>query len=183
MPSFLFVKRPMTLKPPLVIWITGLPAAGKTTIGESLTKALKNHQLRVEHLDGDRLRKLFPDTGFSRKSRNSHIHRVGYLAGMLEKNGVTVIASFISPYRDARAFVRSQCKSFLEVYLSTPLDECEKRDPKGLYKKARSGQIENFTGISDPYEPPENPDIKIDTSNQNVEETVQIILKHLSLPD
>jgi len=169
------------LKPPYVIWITGLSAAGKTTIGESLTDALKKHNQRVEHLDGDRLRKLFPDTGFSKEDRNNHIHRIGYLAGMLEKNGVTVVASFISPYRKARAFVRSQCIQFVEVYLSTPLDECEKRDPKGLYKKARSGEIQNFTGISDPYEPPESPEIKIDTSNQDVDKTINLILNHLNL--
>jgi len=173
--------QPNVLKPPFVIWITGLPAAGKTTIGESLTEALKNQKLRVEHLDGDRLRKLFPDTGYTKEDRNSHIHRVGYLAGMLEKNGVIVIASFISPYKDARAFVRSQCKQFIEVYLSTPLKECEKRDPKGLYKKARSGEIKNFTGIDDPYEAPENPEIEIDSSNQSPDKSLEIILQFMKL--
>ncbi len=171
------------MKPPYVIWITGLPAAGKTTIGEALTEVLKKDGQRVEHLDGDRLRNLFPDTGFSKEDRNSHIHRVGYLASMLEKNGVTVVASFISPYRDARTFVRNQCQQFIEVYLCTPLDECEKRDPKGLYEKARNGEIENFTGINDPYEPPENPEIEIDTSNQPVEKPISTILKYLQLSE
>ena len=167
------------MNPPYVIWITGLPAAGKTTIGEALTAALKEKGQRVEHLDGNHLRKVFPATGFSKEERNSHICRVGYLAGLLEKNGITVIASFISPYREARDFVRSQCKQFIEVYLCTPLDVCEKRDPRGLYKKARKGEIKQFTGIDDPYEVPENPEIKIDTSSQSVEETIRILLAYL----
>ncbi len=171
------------MKPPYVIWITGLPAAGKTTIGEALTATLKEKGQRVEHLDGDLLRNLFPGTGFSKQDRDNHIHRVGYLAGMLERNGVTVVASFISPYRDARAFVRKQCKQFIEVYLSTPLEECEKRDPKGLYKKARKGEITQFTGIDDPYEPPENPEIEIDTSKRPPGETIRIILELLHLPE
>ncbi|HEC41695.1 MAG TPA: adenylyl-sulfate kinase [Bacteroides sp.] len=168
------------MKPPYVIWITGLPAAGKTTIGEALAKTLKEQGQRVEHLDGDRLRNLFPGTGFSKDERNSHIHRVGYLAGMLEKNGVTVVASFISPYRESREFVRNQCNQFIEVYLSTPLEECEKRDPKGLYKKARKGEIKQFTGIDDPYEPPENPEITIDTSNRSIKETLELLMDFLS---
>ena len=167
------------MNPPCVIWITGLPAAGKTTIGKALAEALREQGQRVEHLDGDRLRELFPGTGFSKKDRNSHIHRVGYLAGMLEKNGVTVVASFISPYLKAREFVRGQCSQFIEVYLSTPLEECERRDPKELYKKARKGEITQFTGIDDPYEAPENPEIKIDTSDKTIEETLEIILKFL----
>jgi len=171
------------MKPPYVIWITGLSAAGKTTVGDALVNSLKEAGVNVEQLDGDRLRKLFPKTGFSKKDRDSHIHRVGYLAGLLERNGVTVVASLISPYKEARTFVRSQCKQFIEVYLSTPLEECEKRDPKGLYKKARKGEITQFTGIDDPYEAPENPEIEIDTSKQSPEETLKIILRYLSLPE
>ena len=127
------------MNPPYVIWITGLPAAGKTTIGDALTITLKEKGQKAEHLDGDRLRKLFPGTGFSKDDRNSHIHRVGYLAGMLEKNGVTVVVSFISPYREVRKFVRGQCSQFIEVYPSTPLEDCERLDPKGLYKKSPLG--------------------------------------------
>ncbi|MFC2112254.1 adenylyl-sulfate kinase [Bacteroidota bacterium] len=165
------------MNPPYVIWITGLPAAGKTTIGKALAESLKEQGQRVEHLDGDRLRELFPGTGFSKDDRDSHIHRVGYLAGMLEKNGVTVVATFISPYREAREFVRNQCNQFIEVYLATPLEECERRDPKGLYKKARKGEITQFTGVDDPYEAPENPEIRVDTSDKTIEETLEIILQ------
>ena len=163
-----------------VIWITGLPAAGKTTIAIALSEKLITLGHRVEHLDGDLVRKMFPGTGFTREERDRHIKRIGYLAAMLEKHEVIVVASFISPYREARAFVRSQCSNFIEVYVSTPLEECEKRDPKGLYKKARKGEISNFTGINDPYEPPENAEIEIDTTGITVNEAVERILEYLT---
>ena len=164
----------------MVIWLTGLSASGKTTIAEALINNLKDRGHRVEHLDGDLIRKIFPGTGFTREERDRHVKRIGYLAAMLEKHDVFVVASFISPYQEARAFVRSQCKNFLEVYVSTPLAECEKRDPKGLYKKARTGEISNFTGISDPYEPPENPEIEIDTTGITVDEAVTRIQTYLT---
>ena len=164
----------------MVIWLTGLSASGKTTIAEALINNLKDRGHRVEHLDGDLIRKIFPGTGFTREERDRHVKRIGYLAAMLEKHDVFVVASFISPYQEARAFVRSQCKNFFEVYVSTPLAECEKRDPKGLYKKARTGEISNFTGISDPYEPPENPEIEIDTTGITVDEAVTRIQTYLT---
>lgn len=164
---------------PKVIWLTGLSASGKTTIGEALADNLKVLGYRVEHLDGDLVRKMFPGTGFSREERDRHIKRVGYLAALLEKHDVFVVASFISPYREAREFVRSQCAHFIEVYVSTPLEECEKRDPKGLYRKARKGEISNFTGISDPYEAPGDPEVEIDTTGISVEEAVERILSYL----
>jgi len=164
----------------IVIWLTGLSASGKTTIGKALVDKLTEVGHKVEHLDGDLVRKMFPGTGFSKEERDRHVKRIGYLSAMLEKHNVIVVASFISPYREARAFVRTQCKHFLEVYVSTPLAECEKRDPKGLYKKARKGEITNFTGISDPYEPPENPEIEIDTTGISVENAVNRILIYLS---
>ena len=157
-----------------------MSASGKTTIGDALAENLKTLGHRVEHLDGDLVRKMFPGTGFTREERDRHIKRIGYLAAMLEKHEVTVVASFISPYREARAFVRSQCSNFVEVYISTPLEECEKRDPKGLYKKARAGEITKFTGIDDPYEPPENPEIKIDTTDISVDEAVERIQTYLT---
>jgi len=163
----------------VVIWLTGLSASGKTTIGDALAENLKTLGHRVEHLDGDLVRKMFPGTGFTREERDRHIKRIGYLSAMLEKHDVFVVASFISPYGEARAFVRSQCSNFIEVYISTPLEECEKRDPKGLYKKARAGEITNFTGIDDPYEPPENPEIEINTTGISVEDAANMILNYL----
>jgi adenylylsulfate kinase len=164
------------MKLPAVIWLTGLPGSGKSTIAGGLFEYLSENGYRVEHLDGDIVRKMFPKTGFSKEERDRHIRRVGYLAAMLEKHDVTVVASFISPYREARDFVRSLCKNFIEIHIATPLEICEQRDPKGLYVKARRGEIKDFTGVDDPYEEPLNPDLRIDTTNQSVEESVQVVI-------
>lgn len=164
---------------PSVIWFTGLPGSGKSTIAEGVYQKLNNKGYKIEHLDGDRVRSIFPATGFSKEERNRHIKRVGFLASMLEKNGVFVIASFISPYKESREFVRDLCSNFKEVFVSTPLDVCEKRDPKGLYAKARKGEITQFTGIDDPYEKPENPEIDVDTTKQSVEESVEVVMERL----
>jgi adenylylsulfate kinase len=165
---------------PAVIWLTGLPSSGKTTIAQGVVKYLSKNKIRVEHLDGDVMRKLFPQTGFSKEGRDQHIRRVGHLAALLEKHDVTVVASFISPYHEAREFVRSLCKNFIEIYVSTPLEVCEQRDPKGLYAKARRGEIREFTGIDDPYEEPLNPELNIDTTNQTVQESVQVVVDFIS---
>ena len=162
-----------------VIWLTGLSGAGKSAIGEEIYRKLKAKGLKVEHLDGDLVRDIFPKTGFSMEERNRHVKRVGFLASMLEKNGVFVVATFISPYRDSREFVRNLCENFNEVHVSTPIEVCEKRDVKGLYAKARKGEITQFTGIDDPYEEPLNPEIKVDTTNQSIEESVNYVLKKL----
>jgi len=172
-------KNQLQKQQPAVIWFTGLPGSGKTTLGNALAKALREKGTTVERLDGDVIRDIFPGTGFSPEDRDRHIRRVGYLAGRLEDHGVTVVASFISPYKDSRRFARSQCRRFIEVYLSTPLDVCEKRDPNGLYTRARKGEIPHFTGVDDPYETPENPEIRIDTSDMEVSECVSLVLSYL----
>jgi adenylylsulfate kinase len=164
------------MKFPAVIWFTGLPASGKTTIAQGVLEYLSQNKIQTEHLDGDQVRHMFPQTGFSKQERDLHIRRVGYLASMLEKHDVTVVASFISPYRETREFVRSLCRRFIEVYIATPLEICEQRDPKGLYSRARRGEIKNFTGIDDPYEEPLNPEIRIDTTNQTINESVQTVI-------
>lgn len=160
---------------PKVIWLTGLSGSGKSTIAESLYKKLKTRGLKVEYLDGDRVRDIFPKTGFSKEERDRHVKRIGFLASILEKNGVIVIAAFISPYEESRQFVRNLCNNFIEVYISTPLEECKKRDSKGLYAKAERGEIKNFTGIDDPYEVPLQPEIRIDTAEITVREAVRRI--------
>jgi adenylylsulfate kinase len=164
---------------PVVVWLTGLSAAGKTTIARELVKRMKKLGLTVEHLDGDSIRDVFPQTGFTREARVEHIKRVGFLASRLERNNVFVVASFISPYQESRDFVRSLCPNFLEVYVSTPIAECEKRDPKGLYSKARQGTVKNFTGVDDPYEAPTHPDLVIDTSVFSAEDSASLILKRI----
>ena len=146
-------------------------------MAKKVTDELRSKGHKVEYLDGDALREVFPNTGFSKEERDTHIKRVGYLASRLEHNGVFVVAAFVSPYEDARAFVRNLCDNFIEVYVSTPLEICEKRDPKGLYKKARAGEIKNFTGIDDPYEPPQSPELTLDTSKIQEAPAVETVLK------
>lgn len=164
---------------PTVLWFTGLSGSGKSTISEKVYAFLKDQGYEIEHLDGDAVREVFPTTGFSKEERNSHVKRVGFVASLLQKHGVFVVASFISPYQDARDFVRDMCEDFTEIHISTPLKVCEERDVKGLYAKARSGEIDNFTGISDPYEEPEDPELSIDTTDISVDEGVQMVIEYL----
>ena len=167
-------------RPAFVLWFTGLSGSGKSTIADRVFAYLTRTGCRVPRLDGDAVRSVFPETGFTREERHSHIKRVGYLASILEKNGVIVISSFVSPYIESRDFVRNLCANFIEVYISTPLAACEERDVKGLYKKARAGEIQNFTGIDDPYEPPSKPEIIIDTEKRSIDETADIIISYIN---
>jgi len=162
-----------------VVWFTGLSGSGKTTLAVMLNDHFKKNGERVELLDGDTLRTIFTNTGFSREERNSHIKRTAYIASLLERNGVIAITSLISPYVESREHARSLCRRFIEVYVSTPLAECEKRDVKGLYGKARSGELKNFTGIDDPYEPPLNPEITLNTAGNSLEESFAYLLSML----
>ncbi len=165
---------------PFVLWITGLSGSGKTSLAKSVVERLKKDGLKVEHLDGETVRDLFPETGFTKKDIDQHIERVGYLASKLEKHGIFVVASFLSPYKESRDFVKKICNNFIEVYINTPLEICEKRDPNGLYKKARAGVLDNFPGISAVYEKPDNPDIIIDTANTGIEENTNKIIEKVS---
>jgi len=162
-----------------VLWLTGLSGAGKTTLAERIYAHLEQIGRRVERLDGDVLRGVFPNTGFSKEARSEHIRRVGFMASRLEHHGVIVIASFISPYRADRDFVRNLCRRFIEVYVKASLEECRRRDVKGLYQKALAGQIREFTGIDDPYEEPLHPEIVVDTEQQTVEQSVRQIMDYL----
>ncbi len=168
---------------PFVLWFTGLPGSGKSTIADAVYEELKKENRKMERLDGESVRQLFPKTGFSREERIQHIERVGHLSSILVKNNITVVASFISPYRESRQFVRRISTNFIEIYINTSLEVCEQRDPKGLYAKARKGEIKQFTGIDDPYEEPENPSLVIDTVNKNVDENVKIIMEFLKNRD
>jgi adenylylsulfate kinase len=156
---------------PVVFWFTGLSGSGKSTTASALRDELVRHGAQVEYLDGDLVRLLAP-TGFTRADRDAHVKRVGFMASRLEHHGITVICALISPYTEARDHVRSLCQRFIEVHVSTPLAECERRDVKGLYARARRGEITSFTGIDDPYEPPVNPEIAIDTRTTSVREAV-----------
>lgn len=158
---------------PRVFWLTGLSGAGKTTIAEKFRDELARRGLAAELLDGDGIRALFPKTGFSREDRIEHVKRVGHLASRLEANGVFVVAALISPHREAREFVRGICENFVEVHVSTPLEVCRQRDPKGLYAKAYAGELKSFTGVSDVYEAPSSPEVEIDTSKASLDEAVR----------
>ena len=164
---------------PVVVWITGLVRSGKSDIAENVVEKLKKQGYKAEHLDGHTIRNLIHEEGFTRHEVNSHIKRVGYLAKKLEEQGVFVVASFLSPYRESRDFVKSICGSFIEVYVSTPAEVCEKRDTTGIYKKARSGEITNLAGVNAPYEIPLNGAININTENVSVEEAGEIIYQQI----
>lgn len=164
---------------PAVLWFTGLSGSGKSTVADWVADALVQRGLKVERLDGDKVRDIFPATGFSREERDAHIRRVGFLASKLEQHGVTVVASFVSPYAASRDFVRGLCRDFLEVHVSTPLAECERRDVKGLYARARKGELRQFTGIDDPYEAPTRAELVVDTSTISVEDAGRQVLRLL----
>ena len=127
---------------------------------------------QVEYLDGDVIREIFPGTGFTRPERDAHIRRVGWLASRLEAHGVIVVASLVSPYVESRSFVRGLCRHFIEIWISTPFEECERRDVKGLYARAKAGEIRNFTGLDDPYEAPVAAELVMDTTAMGLEDAV-----------
>jgi len=163
-----------------VVWITGLPGSGKTTIARKLEAELKSRGLKVEVFDGDEVRKnLSAELGFSRRDREIHNRRVIYVCKLLARNGVNSIVSLISPYRNVREYARKELPKFVEVYCKCSLEECMRRDPKGLYRKALAGEIANMTGIQDPYEEPTNPEVTIDTEHDPIEHNVEKILEKL----
>ncbi|MCB8921047.1 MAG: adenylyl-sulfate kinase [Ardenticatenaceae bacterium] len=163
-----------------VVWMTGLSGAGKTTIALILEKELQERGVRIERLDGDVVREsLTRDLGFTKEDRDKNIERVTFVAKLLSRNNVGVVCSFISPYQAVRDQVRAQTTNFLEVFVDAPLEVVIDRDVKGLYKKAIAGEIPNFTGISDPFEAPAQPDIHVRTDQQTPEESAQYIISQL----
>ena len=162
------------------VWFTGLSGAGKSTLAEMLEDELRKRGLKVEMLDGDVVRtNLSKGLGFSKEDRDTNILRIGFVAQLLTRNGVATIVSAISPYREARNKCREMIGDFVEVFVSAPLDVCIERDVKGLYKQAIAGELPSFTGVSDPYEPPDNPDLVVETDVMSKEECLQMILDTL----
>jgi adenylylsulfate kinase len=164
----------------ITVWFTGLSGAGKTTIARSCEKELQNTNLRVEVLDGDLIRqRLCPELGFSHAERMENVRRIGFIAQLLSRNGVIVLVSAIAPHRVIRQELRQSIGDFIEVYVNAPLDICERRDVKGLYQKARSGLIENFTGIDMSYEIPLAPEVECQTDRESVEQSTNKVLQKL----
>jgi adenylyl-sulfate kinase len=162
------------------LWFTGMSGAGKSTLAELVASELRSRGHRVEVLDGDEIRThLSKGLGFSKEDRDTNIRRIGYVARLLSRNGVIAISAAISPYRDVRDELRGQHERFFEVFMHCSLDKLVERDVKGLYKKALAGEIKNFTGVSDPYEPPVNPDLVLDSSRETVQESFAKLIGRL----
>ena len=162
------------------LWFTGLSGAGKSTLSMRVADELRRRGLKVEILDGDEVRtNLSKGLGFSKEDRDTNIKRIGYVCKLLTRNGVVAMSAAISPYREVRDFNREQIGSFVEVYVECSIEELTKRDVKGLYKKALAGELKNFTGVSDPYEPPLAAEITVNSGRQSVEESYQAILDYL----
>jgi adenylyl-sulfate kinase len=163
-----------------VVWFTGLSGAGKSTLAQRLESVLRERGLKVEVLDGDVVRtNLSKGLGFSKEDRDINIRRIGFVCQLLARNGVAAIAAAISPYREIRDEVRQQIDDFVEVYVKCPLDVLKERDVKGLYSRAQRGELPNFSGISDPYEEPLNPEVTVETDQQTVEESLAALLARL----
>ncbi|HIE44212.1 MAG TPA: adenylyl-sulfate kinase [Candidatus Omnitrophica bacterium] len=165
------------------LWFTGLPCSGKSTVADEVANKLKEKGMKVERLDGDTVRQhLTKELGFSKEDRDANIGRVTFVAKLLSRNDVAVLATFVSPYIERRRKTReeiSQDAPFIEVYVKCSLEECKRRDVKGMYKKALNGEIQNFTGISDPYEEPPNPELIIDTENETIQESTEKVMQKL----
>jgi len=170
----------MPMQKGVTLWFTGLSGSGKTTIAIAVEKELKKRGYRVQRLDGDIIRQhLTSDLGFSKKDRDENIRRVSFVARLLTGHDIITLCCFISPYRQARQEARKLIGSFIEVYVNAPLEVCESRDVKGLYEKARRGEIDQFTGVSDPYEEPQAPEIELNTAADSVPESTAIIINYL----
>jgi adenylylsulfate kinase len=164
----------------VALWFTGLPCSGKSAIADRLAVILKDKGYYVERLDGDIVRQdLTRDLGFSKADRDENIRRVTFVTKLLARNGVFVLTSFISPYREMRDHARKQVENFMEIYIKTSLETCIKRDVKGMYKKAMAGEIKEFTGVSDPYEEPLKPELVIVTDDETLEVSTQKVLQRM----
>lgn len=164
---------------PFNLWFTGLPLSGKTTIADKVYIELKKIQIPLERIDSKDVRELIPNIGYTREDKNRHMHRIGSLIRTLQKNSISTVASFVSPYRESRKAIREMVKNNVVVYVKADVETCKKRDYKGAYAKALSGEYKNFPGVDEKYEEPQHAEIVIDTDNLSVDEAVIIIIKYI----
>ena len=164
---------------PFNLWFTGLPLSGKTTIADKVYEELEKLQIPIERIDAKDIRDLVPNIGFSREDRNRHMQRIGHLIKTLQNNSISTVASFVSPYRESRKAIREMVKNNIVVYLKADIASCEARDYKGVYVKARAGELQNFSGINDVYEEPQHAEIVIDTDKMTADEAATEIVKYV----
>ena len=164
---------------PFNLWFTGLPLSGKTTIADKVFEELQKLQIPLERIDSKDIRELIPNIGYTREDRNRHMHRIGNLIKTLQNNSISTVASFVSPYRESRKAIREMVKNNVVVYVKADIETCKKRDYKGAYAKALSGEYKNFSGVNDVYEEPQHAEIVIDTDQLSVDEAVVIIVKYI----
>lgn len=164
---------------PFNLWFTGLPLSGKTTIADRVYEELKKLDIPLERIDSKDIRDLIPNIGYTREERNRHMLRLGNLIRTLQNNSVSTVASFVSPYRESRKAIREMVKNNIVVYVKADIESCKTRDYKGVYAKAMSGELQNFSGVNDVYEEPQHAEIVIDTDAMDVEESVSVIIKYI----
>ncbi len=164
---------------PFNLWFTGLPLSGKTTIADLVYIELEKLHVPLERIDSTNIRNLVPDIGFSREDRNRHMHRIGYLIQKLQKNSVSTVVSFVSPYTESRKAIREMVKQNIVVYVKADFETCKARDYKGVYAKAIAGELQNFTGVNDVYEEPQHAEITIDTEKMSAENAAKLIVKYV----
>ena len=164
---------------PFNLWFTGLPLSGKSTIADKVYIELEKLDIPLERLDSQDIRDLIPGIGFSREDRNLHMHRVGHLIKTLQKNSISTVASFVSPYKESRRAIREMVKNNIVVYVKADVEICKSRDYKGVYEKALRGELKNFSGINDIYEEPQHAEIIVDTNKLSIDESVEVIIKYV----
>ena len=164
---------------PFNLWFTGLPLSGKTTIADKVYAELEKLHIPIERLDSKDIRDLIPGIGFTREDRNRHMHRIGYLIQKLQKNSISTVASFVSPYRESRKAIREMVKNNIVVYVKANIETCKVRDYKGVYIKAMAGKLQNFSGINDVYEEPQHAEIVIDTDKMSADEAATLIVRYV----
>ena len=164
---------------PFNLWFTGLPLSGKTTIADKVYGELKKLDIPLERIDSKDIRELIPDIGFSRKDRNRHMKRIGYLVKTLQNNSVSTVCSFVSPYKESRDAIREIVKNNIIIYVKADIETCKQRDYKGVYEKALKGELQNFSGVNDVYEEPQNADLIIDTDKLNINDSVKTIVNYV----